>query len=91
MGWLPSALSADDSYDILVLRHIQWRTVYSLRYATITLLAFEQWLDVKQLAHADRDEVRSTYTGARWISDHPKMFEWWSDYLDRAEAGKEQS
>jgi len=46
------------------------------------------WIE-RQLAHADRDEVRSAYNSAEWLSDRRRMLEWWSDYLDAAEAGRE--
>lgn len=47
------------------------------------------WIEA-QLAHTDRDEVRSAYNSARWLSGRRKMLEWWSNFLDRVEAGKEK-
>lgn len=66
-------------------------TVHGFRGTASTLLNEQgfnsDWIE-KQLAHTDRDEVRSAYNSARWLSGRRTMLEWWSDYLDKVEAGK---
>ncbi|MGV1776753.1 hypothetical protein ACQZ6H_17650 [Agrobacterium fabrum] len=52
--------------------------------------AAEGWKQalVKELiAHTHRDEVRSACISVRWLAGRREMLEWWSDYLDNAEAG----
>ena len=65
-------------------------TVHGFRGTASTILnerGFNSdWIEA-QLAHTDRDEVRSAYNSARWLSGRRKMLEWWSNYLDKAEAG----
>ncbi|MDX3928992.1 MAG: integrase arm-type DNA-binding domain-containing protein [Shinella sp.] len=67
-------------------------TVHGFRGTASTLLNEQgfnrDWIE-KQLAHTDRDEVRSAYNSARWLPGRRKMLAWWSDYLDMVEAGKE--
>lgn len=38
----------------------------------------------KQLAHADRNEVRAAYNRADYMLERKKMMQDWADYLDRA-------
>lgn len=68
-------------------------TVHGFRGTASTVLNEQgfnsDWIEA-QLAHTDRDEVRSAYNSARWLSGRRKMLEWWSDFLDRVEAGKEK-
>jgi integrase len=33
----------------------------------------------RQLAHEDRDEVRSTYNRAQWLEERRKLMQWWGD------------
>lgn len=65
-------------------------TVHGFRGTASTILnehGFNRdWIE-RQLAHADRDDVRSAYNSAEWLSDRRRMLEWWSNYLDAAEAG----
>jgi integrase len=41
-----------------------------------------------QLAHAERNEVRSAYNRATRMPERRKMMRWWADYLDDLRAGK---
>lgn len=36
----------------------------------------------RQLAHAERDEVRAAYNHAQYLPERRKMMQWWADYLD---------
>ena len=36
----------------------------------------------KQLAHADRDDVRGAYNSAQWLTERAKMMQWWADRID---------
>lgn len=66
-------------------------TVHGFRGTASTILnehGFNRdWIE-RQLAHTERNEVRSAYNAAEWLSDRRRMLEWWSDYLDAVEAGR---
>ena len=36
----------------------------------------------RQLAHAERNEVRAAYNHAQHLAERRKMMQWWADYLD---------
>jgi integrase len=36
----------------------------------------------RQLAHAERNKVRSAYNHAQYLPERRKMMQWWADYLD---------
>jgi integrase len=66
-------------------------TGHGLRRTASTLLnehGFNSdWIE-RQLAHAERDEVRAVYNAAEWLAERRKMMQWWSDYLDQLAAGQ---
>lgn len=37
----------------------------------------------RQLAHAERNEVRSAYNHAQYLPERRKMMQWWADHLDK--------
>jgi hypothetical protein len=39
------------------------------------------WIE-RQLAHAERDNVRAAYNYAEHLSERRKMMQAWADYLD---------
>jgi integrase len=39
----------------------------------------------RQLAHAERNEVRAAYNHAQYLPERRKMMQWWADYLDGIE------
>ena len=41
----------------------------------------------RQLAHAERDEVRGAYNRAEYLAERRRMMQSWADYLDRLAAG----
>jgi hypothetical protein len=41
----------------------------------------------RQLAHAERDEVRGAYNRAKFLSERSRMMNSWADYLDGLTAG----
>jgi integrase len=43
----------------------------------------------KQLAHEDRDDVRSAYNRAQWLEERTKMMQWWADRIDQLRKGAE--
>jgi integrase len=43
----------------------------------------------KQLAHTDRDEVRSAYNRAQWIEERAKLMQWWANRIDQLSKGAE--
>lgn len=42
------------------------------------------WIE-RQLAHVERDEVRSAYNAAEWIGPRRRMLQWWADWLETQE------
>jgi integrase len=40
----------------------------------------------RQLAHAERNEVRAAYNHAQYLPERRKMMQWWADYLDQTAA-----
>lgn len=42
----------------------------------------------RQLAHAERNEVRAAYHRATYLKDRAELLQWWADYLDGRKGGK---
>lgn len=42
----------------------------------------------RQLAHAERNEVRAAYHRSTYLQDRAQLLQWWADYLDGRKAGK---
>ncbi len=42
----------------------------------------------RQLAHTERNNVRSAYNHAQYLPERRQMMQWWSDYLDEVAARK---
>lgn len=65
-------------------------TVHGFRGTASTVLnenGFNRdWIE-RQLAHAERNDVRAAYNSAEWLPQRREMMEWWSNYLDQAEKG----
>lgn len=38
----------------------------------------------RQLAHAERDQVRSAYNHAEYLPERREMMQWWGDYIEQA-------
>jgi hypothetical protein len=66
-------------------------TIHGLRGTASTILneyGFNRdWIE-RQLAHAERNDVRAAYNSAEWLEDRRRMMLWWSDYLDAALNGR---
>ena len=43
----------------------------------------------RQLAHKEQNAVRAAYHRAEYLDERARMMQWWADYLDAAEAEKE--
>lgn len=41
----------------------------------------------RQLAHAERNEVRAAYHRSTYLQERAKLMQWWGDYLDGRKAG----
>lgn len=41
----------------------------------------------RQLAHAERNQVRAAYNRAEYLPERSNMMQWWADYLERAANG----
>ena len=66
-------------------------TTHGFRHTGSTILneqGFNRDHVERQLAHADRDQVRATYNYAEYLSRRAVMMQWWADYLDGARSGK---
>jgi integrase len=42
----------------------------------------------RQLAHAERNEVRAAYHRSTYLQDRAKLMTWWASYLDGRRGGK---
>lgn len=42
----------------------------------------------RQLAHAERNEVRAAYHRAAYVEERTRLMQWWADYLDGRKSGK---
>lgn len=42
----------------------------------------------RQLAHAERNEVRAAYHRSTYLQERAKLMQWWGDYMDGRKAGK---
>lgn len=62
-------------------------TVHGFRSTASTILNEQgfnrDWIE-RQLAHAERDEIRAAYNAAEWLPQRRKMMAWWASYLDDA-------
>lgn len=38
----------------------------------------------RQLAHAERDQVRSAYNHAEYLTERTQMMQWWADYIENS-------
>ena len=66
------------------------QTVHGFRAMASTLLhelGFDSDLIEKQLAHADRNQIRARYNHADFLDQRRKMLQAWADYLDQLRAG----
>lgn len=60
-------------------------TGHGFRATASTILnehGFQPSIIERQLAHAERNEVRAAYNHAEYLPERRKMMQWWSDYLD---------
>lgn len=69
------------------------QTVHGFRHIASTRLhelGFDSHLIEKQLAHSDRNKIRSVYNHAEYLPERRKMMCVWSDYLDQLKAGNDK-
>jgi len=60
-------------------------TGHGFRATASTILnehSFPSDIIERQLAHAERDEVRASYNHAQYLPERRKMMQWWADWLD---------
>lgn len=66
-------------------------TVHGFRATASTILnekGFNRdWIE-RQLAHAERDEIRAAYNAAEWLPQRRRMMTWWADFLEQTGAGR---
>lgn len=67
-------------------------TGHGFRSMASTLLNEQGWNGdaiERQLAHAERDDIRAAYNYAEHLPERRKMMQAWADYLDKLKAGAE--
>ncbi|MGC1460132.1 MAG: integrase arm-type DNA-binding domain-containing protein [Steroidobacteraceae bacterium] len=67
---------------------------HGFRSMASTLLNEQGWrpdLIERQLAHAERNQVRATYNRAQWLDERRKMMQAWANYLDGLRTPKPRS
>jgi integrase len=67
-------------------------TGHGFRSMASTLLNEKGWnrdAIERQLAHAERNNIRAAYNYAEYLPDRHNMMQWWADYLDKLRAGAE--
>ena len=67
-------------------------TGHGFRSMASTLLNEQGWnrdAIERQLAHAERDDIRAAYNYAEHMPERRKMMQAWADYLDKLKAGAE--
>ena len=67
-------------------------TAHGFRSMASTLLNEQGWnrdAIVRQLAHAERDDIRAAYNYAEHLPERRKMMQAWADYLDKLKTGAE--
>lgn len=65
-------------------------TGHGFRSMASTLLNEQGWnrdAIERQLAHAERDDIRAAYDYAEHLPERRKMMQAWADYLDKLKAG----
>ena len=65
-------------------------TGHGFRSMASTLLNEQGWnrdAIERQLAHAERDDIRAAYNYAEHLPERRKMMQAWADYLDKLKAG----
>ena len=65
-------------------------TGHGFRSMASTLLNEQEWnrdAIERQLAHAERDDIRAAYNYAEHLPERRKMMQAWADYLDKLKAG----
>ena len=67
-------------------------TVHGFRATASTILnehSFAPDVIERQLAHAERDQVRASYNYAQYLPERREMMQWWGDYLDSLQFNNE--
>lgn len=79
-------------YALYRLGYHSRQTAHGFRSIASTILNEQGWRsDVieRQLAHAERDNVRAAYNHAQYLSERRQMMQAWADYLDALQNGEE--
>ncbi len=66
-------------------------TGHGFRSLASTLLNENSWnrdAIERQLAHAERNNIRAAYNYAEYLPERRKMMQWWADYLDELKNAK---
>jgi integrase len=78
-------------YAVYRLGYHSRMTVHGFRGTASTVLNEQgfnrDWIE-RQLAHAERNEVRAAYNAAEWLGYRRTMLTWWSEYLDAVANGR---
>lgn len=69
------------NYDISV--HSFRSTASTILHENIDTHGFHSDIIERQLAHAERNNVKAAYNHAQYIPQRKEMMQWWSDYLEK--------
>ena len=75
---------------ILRLGYQDKATPHGMRSLASTVMneeGFDPDVIERQLAHAERNQVRAAYHRAEYLDDRRKLLQWWADYLEAQEGG----
>ena len=67
-------------------------TGHGFRSMASTLLNEHGWnrdAIERQLAHAERNNIRAAYNYAEYLPERRNMMQWWAEHLDKLKAGAE--
>jgi integrase len=67
-------------------------TGHGFRSMASTLLNENGWnrdAIERQLAHAERNNIRAAYNYAEYLPERRNMMQWWADYLEKLSIGAE--
>lgn len=67
-------------------------TGHGFRSMASTLLNEKGWNRdsiERQLAHAERNNIRAAYNYAEYLPERRNMMQWWADHLDKLSTGAE--
>ncbi|MDB6025865.1 MAG: hypothetical protein JWM68_2088 [Verrucomicrobiales bacterium] len=92
----PSGVMSENTmlYALYRMGYHSKATGHGFRATASTILnesGFEPSIIERQLAHAERNEVRAAYNHAQYLPKRKEMMQWWADYLEKAGNSSKQN